>query len=196
MSEDSLSKNQVEIRLLELSESLGFTKDTIHWVYGGIGLLSSRKRQQNPKAESFHVSAGEVCAALLRDIRSTFKEPIREVLSDLGIESSKDVGRIVFGLVEKNLIKANDDDSIADFDGLFDQSNLDEFLVMHGITGKSLDIRRRYRQVMWLFYSLGTGIVLGSYLGMVESRVAWAGWGLAMLGFLMQFYKPPESERF
>ena len=196
MSENTPSENQVEIRLLELSESLGYTKHTINWVYGGIGLLSERKKQEVPEGESFHVSAVDVCTALLRDIRSTCKEPIRDILSDLKIESSKDIGRIVYGLVDKKLINNSEDGSITEFDNLFDQSSLNEFLANHGIKEKVLDLRLCYRQLMWFFYSVGTILVVGSYLDIVEPVIAWAGWALAMVGFLMQFYTPPAPKRF
>jgi uncharacterized repeat protein (TIGR04138 family) len=196
MSESTISENQVEIRILELSDSLGFTKNTIDWILFGIKTLSDRKQQQAQDGVSYHISAKDICVALLRDVRCTCKDPVGVVLTRLKIKSSKDIGLIVYGLIEKNLLNASEDDSINDFDDLFDESNLGEFLANHGIGKSPINFQERYRQLMWICYSVGTLIVLFAYLLIVESTIARYGWMLAMAGFLMQFYKPPEPKRF
>jgi hypothetical protein len=118
------------------------------------------------------------------------------VLSEMKIDSSRDIGRIVYGLVDNQLINADEHDSVKDFDDLFDKDSLNRFLEQSGIRKSGFDFRRLYKHLMWFLYSVGILLVLGSYFDVVEPRFAWAGWVLGMIGFGMQFVKFPDPERF
>lgn len=49
---------------------------------------------------------------------------------------------------------------------------------------------------MWAFYIAGAVLVIGSYINLVPYHIAMIGWGIGMLGFLMQFVKIPDEKRF
>ncbi|MFO0942401.1 MAG: hypothetical protein U0930_16815 [Pirellulales bacterium] len=79
--------------------------------------LTSRDRELSAKG---HVCAMGVCRVLLEMSVDEFGADGKQVLIDWGIKCSEDVGLIVFRLVEAGYVGAVIDDSIDQFDGLFD----------------------------------------------------------------------------
>lgn len=133
---DTLSENELEIRLLELSESLGYQKDTIAWVMGCVVEISDRYTidPENPK----HITAHEVCKGLIQDLCTLYNDPTEKVLLDLKIESSKDIGKIMYGLIEKELISQSENDAESDFSNIFLTANIDAFIDQEKLKGKGL----------------------------------------------------------
>ena len=43
------------------------------------------------------------------------------------------------------------------------------------------------RTISWLFYIVGTVLVVGGWIGIVDNTVSWWGWLVAMAGWGMQF---------
>jgi uncharacterized repeat protein (TIGR04138 family) len=62
-----------------------------------------------------HVSAPELCEQLL----SCRGEESPAILRELSLLRSEDVGKIVFGLVNAGIVRRQESDSEADFQGLF-----------------------------------------------------------------------------
>ena len=160
MTEEGLTENQAEIRMLELAESLALPVNTIKWVYAGVLVLSARKTARADGEAPDRISAEEVCLALLRDIRSTSQGKVSVVLSEMGIQSSKDIGRITYGLVGKELLVEHGDDTVEEFDDIFTEATLPDFLTRNGIKDEVFDSYKYYNQVMWLFYIVGTALGL------------------------------------
>jgi uncharacterized repeat protein (TIGR04138 family) len=194
MSTLGISENQIKIKLYELSDSLGYSMETIEWVYFGINQMSVCGTG-SPEERS-HISAKTVCVGLLRDLVSLYNEPLEDSLKSIKINSSEDIGRIVYGLVEKGLISAAADESISDFENLFNIGNIKDFQKNENIQNKIMDSHRTYRFVMWLLYIVGFILVAASYIDLVNHKIAWFGWIIAMVGFSMQYNKPPEKKRF
>lgn len=193
---EPITQNQAEMRVLELSESLEFRKETIDWVRASMGVLSSRQANRESSSQGTHISAKDVCRALVRDLCRLYKEPPEKSLNDLKIKSSQDIGRIVFGLVDKGLIAASKDDRKEDFADIFVTSDIEAFIRREGIKKNRLNLEFVWRKTMWLFYIAGTIVVIGSWMHVVPGNIGWAGWAMAMLGFFMQFVKLPEMRRF
>jgi len=191
-----LTEDQVETLFMELSESLGISKDTILWVYSSIGVLSERLSTSKDKDTVFHVTARDVCRGLIQDLCNLYPEPPEKVLSGNGIQSSEDVGRIIYGLQEKGLIVESSTDSEADFAQIFTTSDIETFIKEENIKRPWFHLSTVYHRLMWIFYLFGGALVLGSHLHWVPYNIAWCGWFLAMLGFLMQFVKLPVGKRF
>lgn len=69
---------------------------------------------------SGHIS-GEVLLEGLRVVASRQFGPMaKEVLNHWGIYNTRDIGNIVFGLIEAKLLEHSEEDSIEDFDDVFD----------------------------------------------------------------------------
>lgn len=131
---------------------------------------------------------------LVSDINQLYPGDLEGTLSRCGINSSKDVGKIVFGLVALDLIKASDDDTEQHFSDIFDSAHIEPFLVRAQIIRKRFDWHVIRRRTAWAMYLVGGAIVALSYLTRIPSPLAWAGWATSMLGFIT-FYLPKQKTR-
>ena len=80
------------------------------------GLHFTVSRLQAPR----HVTGAELCEGLRDYALEQFGPMARTVLDYWGIRSTQDFGRIVFSLVEANLLKKTEEDSMHDFESLYD----------------------------------------------------------------------------
>ncbi len=64
-----------------------------------------------------HLSGRELLHGVVRLAREEFGPLAALVFREWGVHGSEDVGRIVFGLVEKGELSARPEDSLADFQG-------------------------------------------------------------------------------
>ena len=67
-----------------------------------------------------HVSGRELCEGLRDYALEQFGPMARTVLEYWGIQSTGDFGKIVFNLIDAELLKKNEEDSIHDFENLYD----------------------------------------------------------------------------
>ena len=83
-------------------------------------VLSALEYCQRHREERGHIS-GEELAWACRDLaREQFGLTSRAVLSHWGIESTDDIGRIVYVLIEVGLLIPRDEDRIEDFAAVYD----------------------------------------------------------------------------
>jgi uncharacterized repeat protein (TIGR04138 family) len=83
-------------------------------------VLAALEYSQRSRTERGHIS-GEELAWACRDLaREQFGLTSRTVLSHWGIESTEDIGRIVFVLIDVGLLIPRDEDSIDDFASVYD----------------------------------------------------------------------------
>jgi uncharacterized repeat protein (TIGR04138 family) len=92
---------------LFVREGLGFTVDKIH------GQITE------PDA-SHHISGRDLCMGLREVALQRWGLLARTVLERWNITTTLDFGRIVFAMVEHNLMQKTDDDSLSDFRHVFD----------------------------------------------------------------------------
>lgn len=83
-------------------------------------VLAALEYCQRKRTERGHIS-GEELAWACRDLaREQFGLTSRTVLSHWGIESTEDIGRIVYVLIEVGLLIPRDEDRIEDFASVYD----------------------------------------------------------------------------
>ncbi len=83
-------------------------------------VLAALEFCQRNRTERGHIS-GEELAWACRDLaRDQYGLTSRTVLSHWGIESTEDIGRIVYVLIDVGLLIPRDEDRIEDFDSVYD----------------------------------------------------------------------------
>jgi uncharacterized repeat protein (TIGR04138 family) len=83
-------------------------------------VLAALEYCQQRRTERGHISGSELAWSCRDLARDQFGLMSRTVLSNWGIESTEDIGRIVFVLIEVGLLMPNDGDSIQDFESVYD----------------------------------------------------------------------------
>ncbi len=83
------------------------------------GLHATVSKLSKPR----HVSGQELCNGLRDYALEQFGPMARTVLEYWGISKTEDFGRIVFNLIEANLLKKQDEDTLHDFQNVFDFSH-------------------------------------------------------------------------
>lgn len=90
-----------------------------------------------------HISGKELCEAV-RDLAAReYGLMAREVLEAWGIDSTETIGRIVFALVDAELMTKTEEDTLVDFDRVF---NFEEAFAPPAILKAARDIRSRSRK--------------------------------------------------
>jgi hypothetical protein len=185
------SRNQEEAAFFVLADELGLPATTIAWISAAVGVLSDRK---SPSAS--HSDARELCSALLRDLNEFYSGDIEAGLRQMQISCSEDVGRVVWGLVSKQMIQVDPNDRASQFNGVFRIEDLEHFLSSEGIRRARFSWIRCKRYTSWALYIAGTLVVIDSYAGLVSQRTAWIGWGVGMVGFGLSHLPDPKPKRF
>ena len=70
--------------------------------------------------DSRHVDGAQLCLGLREHAINRYGLLAKSVLNKWGIYETRDFGNIIFALVEANLMRTTDEDSIEDFDNVFD----------------------------------------------------------------------------
>ncbi len=188
---EPLSQNQREASFFSLADELGLPANTISWISYAITALSERK-----SSSSRHSNAREVCSALLRDLNEFYSGDIEAGLRNVEISCSEDVGRVVWGLVSKQVIQAEPEDNVSQFNGLFRIDDLERFLSSEGIKRASFSWIKCKQYVTWIFYIAGTIVVVSSYANLVSHQIAWIGWTIGMIGFALSYLPDPQIKRY
>lgn len=90
------------------------------FVQAGLRHTSDRLEREDEPAESRHVSGQELCLGLREYAIREFGHLARTVLESWKVRRTEDFGRIVFDLVRVGLLRKTQEDSMADFQGVFD----------------------------------------------------------------------------
>ncbi len=72
--------------------------------------------------EKRHISGAELSHAVLELVRGLYGVSARMVLHEWGLKTTRDIGEVVFLLVNGGIMRAAPGDRIEDFDDLFDLS--------------------------------------------------------------------------
>jgi uncharacterized repeat protein (TIGR04138 family) len=121
-------------KLADVAQKSGYPQPTVAWVSGAITFASCYRRKG---AAPRHVSAAELCRMPIADLKPRAPGYVRMTLEGLGIQSSVDVGKIVYALIDAGLCASNENDSQRDFDGVFERDRIEDF-----IRGTGLDHQR------------------------------------------------------
>lgn len=90
------------------------------FVQAGLRHTADRLTEEDDRDDSRHVSGQELCLGLREYALQEFGHLARTVLESWKIRRTDDFGRIVFDLVEVGLLRKTDEDSLADFESVFD----------------------------------------------------------------------------
>ncbi|MEM9373237.1 MAG: Minf_1886 family protein [Planctomycetota bacterium] len=72
--------------------------------------------------ESRHVSGHQLCIGLRDFAIQQYGLMARSVLNKWGIQNTRDFGQIIFAMVDAELMRKTDEDTIEDFEGVFEFS--------------------------------------------------------------------------
>lgn len=70
--------------------------------------------------EQRHVTGQQLCIGLRDYALQRYGLMSRAVLNKWGIRATRDFGRIIFAMVDAGLMRKTDDDTLDDFDGVYD----------------------------------------------------------------------------
>lgn len=99
-------------------EAFQFVKDgmahTVKMVYG------EGNADHDDAADRRHISGQQLCLGLKDFASKRYGLLAKAVLSKWHVEGTSDFGKIVFAMIEAELIRKSEGDSIQDFDNVFD----------------------------------------------------------------------------
>lgn len=88
---------------------------TVQMVHGGDAVT-----QSPPDDDSRHVSGQQLCLGLKDYAVRQYGLLARTVLSRWGVSRTEDFGRIVFAMIDAGLMRRTEDDSLEDFQQVYD----------------------------------------------------------------------------
>src|SRR5687767_6593305 len=74
-------------------------------------------------SNSRHCSAQEFCRAFICFAKDIFDAEYISALRMMNLDTSEKLGRLVYELIDRNLLQRQETDLLSDFDGQFDLSN-------------------------------------------------------------------------
>jgi len=92
-----------------------YDRRAFEFLYEGLGYTA-----KHVNAEPGHVSGQSLCEGLRRLALSRFGRLAMPVLHTWGVKSTRDFGEIVYLMVSQKWMSAKPDDSIEDFDNVYD----------------------------------------------------------------------------
>jgi uncharacterized repeat protein (TIGR04138 family) len=111
--------------LLNVAQRSGYAVDAFLFVQRGLD-FTVRHIHGEPQARSEseprsrHVSGQQLCQGLREYALEQYGLLARTVLRHWNIQRSEDFGRIVFAMIDAGLMAKTDEDSLADFNGVYD----------------------------------------------------------------------------
>jgi uncharacterized repeat protein (TIGR04138 family) len=114
-----------------IEASTGVPLDGIRFIYATFN-LKRQHASRSPDVEqrpSSHCTAREFCRSFVQFAEETFGKQYFAALNSWGLNSSEKLGRVVFALVDRNLLWKQDGDLLSDFDGHFDFSDINPEVV-------------------------------------------------------------------
>lgn len=93
---------------------------TVRSIHGDPDDDDSLQHLEDPEASPRHVSGRELCGGLRAFALDQYGYMAGAVLRNWGITRCDDFGHIVFAMVDAGLMHKNADDSIRDFEGVFE----------------------------------------------------------------------------
>jgi uncharacterized repeat protein (TIGR04138 family) len=96
------------------------TADGRYETYAWRFVLSAVESTITMLGEIRHISPEELLEGLKYTASRQFGPMAKEVLNHWGIYNTRDIGNIVFGLIDAGLMHRSEEDSIEDFDDVYD----------------------------------------------------------------------------
>jgi len=111
-----------EKSLQDVIDEVGtYPAEAYHFVQNGLNFtVNNIHGPKGDEGASRHVSGQQLCEGLRDYARSQWGLLARTVLARWNITATYDFGRIVFAMVENDLMQKTDDDDIEDFRNVYD----------------------------------------------------------------------------
>jgi uncharacterized repeat protein (TIGR04138 family) len=97
-----------------LAKETRYARAAYEFTQQALGITIRRTGEQR------HVSAAELLDGIRSIARAQFGPLTRGVLADWGVRTTRDFGEIVFLLIDVGTMKKTDEDTLEDFDDVFD----------------------------------------------------------------------------
>lgn len=105
-------------------QGLGYAVGDVHGQAEGV----------DPHDESRHVSGQQLCNGLRNYAIKRYGRLARMVLESWNVRTTEDFGRIVFAMVDAGLLRKTEDDSIEDFQDVFEFNEAFDAIGVAGTT--------------------------------------------------------------
>ena len=109
-------KSLEQIAKLDRRYSIG----VIEFVHHGLGATVERMREDIDETQHFHITGRQLCFGLADLALKNWGRLAKVVLNYGGIKTTRDFGEIVYLLIRHNWMYAQPEDSIEDFDNIYD----------------------------------------------------------------------------
>lgn len=106
-----------------LAKEPGYKFEAYSFVMAGLHYTVSRLSKPR------HVTGLELCEGLRDYALEQFGPMARTVLEYWGIRGTADFGKIVFRLIEAQLLKKTEEDSLSDFEGVYDFQKAFQYVI-------------------------------------------------------------------
>jgi uncharacterized repeat protein (TIGR04138 family) len=104
--------------LQQIAREAGYPLEAFEFVHEGIGFTAKRLFGETKKPR--HISGAELAEGLRQMALERWGMLARTVLERWGVVSTMDFGRIVYALIDAQMLARCDDDSLEDFRGVYD----------------------------------------------------------------------------
>lgn len=113
----------MEQKLLETARQTKYPLGALNFVRQGLDFTIQQVHGQSNESESGksqHIGGRQLCMGLLNYAIKEYGLLARTVLQHWGINNCEDFGRIVFALVDADLMIKTEEDSLGDFTDVYD----------------------------------------------------------------------------
>jgi len=110
-------KNSVDAKISDMvREDATYTVDAYHFVFEALDYAMLKLGKHRRRGSDRHLDVSELLDGTRAYAVSQYGPLARIVLESMGIFSTKDIGDVVFRLVDKGLLNKQDSDSMAEFE--------------------------------------------------------------------------------
>jgi uncharacterized repeat protein (TIGR04138 family) len=99
-----------------------FASAAYYFIRDALDHIQRSQRGRGERREAIHVSASQLCDGLRACALEEFGPLTRLVLDTWGVRRTRDIGEIVFRLIEVGAFAQSDEDRCDDFDDVYDFS--------------------------------------------------------------------------
>lgn len=179
------------------SDSIGVPLEGLSFIYAALELSKKRAiaRVSSNRGELAHCTADEFCGTFLALAKEKLGDDYAAALQSWGLETSKKLGRVIFALVDRNLIQKRASDQQSDFDGLFaltvnegasaarhypfPTSNLPP--VIFAMAPNKVAGWQTIASIVVAFVFLAAAIAVGDYTAPMSLPLVWSGIGVTIV---------------
>ena len=112
--------DQIKIDWTSIRREAPFPQEAFQFVREGLAHTVQTFHGDGVSTTERHVSGPQLCIGLRDYAIQTYGMLARTVLSRWGIKSTVDFGRIVFAMIEAGLMRKSEEDTIEDFQNVYD----------------------------------------------------------------------------